>query len=731
MTLLEKPVAPWAPDEPPRKPLFARLGEWCARFGWIVVTAWIIVLVGTTLASSALGGSFNAQFSLPNSPAQIGADLLATHTSSGSSAPVNPNAPSGEIVFHVSNGSLTDSTAAIESSITALRSTATVASVSDPLSVVSPDGRVAVATITYDTSVTALDQSTATSTDQAMTGARSSGVAVDYGGDLATAAQPSTNSTAELIGIGVAVLILLFAFGSVLATLVPVLSAVIGVFAGVATLGIFSAWYQFPNEGPTIALMMGLGIGIDYALFLTTRFRQLILDGLDPREAVGRTVASSGRAIVIAATTVVISLAGLYASGIFYIGQLGISASITVTVAALAAITLVPAMLGIAGKRIDKLKVRRTPIAEPSGESSGWNRYARAIGRHPVVYLTSALLLLLVLAVPTLSLQIGSPGVRALPVTSTERVASETIDRGFGAGYQSPLTVVVNAAGQTDAQLSQTATTLQSALSGTAGVASVTAFAPTPDKALLVGKIIPSTGATDSATSTLITTLNQAVLPTALAGSGAIGYVTGSAASNLALQSAVGASLPIVLLVVVAAAILLILLTFRSPVLALKAGLINLLSIAASYGILVAVFQWGWGSSLLGIPQGIPIVSFVPMLMFAIIFGLSMDYEVFLLSRIRESWLKTGLNSVSIAHGLTVTGRIITCAAVIMACVFFSFVIMPSATIKMLGLGLGISVLIDATIVRLVIVPTAMQLFGKANWWTPKWLDKFLPHLEP
>ncbi len=710
--------------------LFWRIGSWCARRAWIVIAAWLILVVAATLGSSALNASYNASFTLPGTPAQVGADLLKAHTPQASAAAANTS--SGTIVFHVSSGSLTPDQSAIEAATKAVRALPTVKAVSDPFTVLAPNGRTAVASITYKDSVTSLTPSDAAATDSAVAPAKHAGVLVDYAGDLGTAAQSSGNTSSELVGIGVALLVLLFAFGSVLATLIPILSAVVGVFSGIGALGIVSAWVQFPSESPTIALMMGLGVGIDYALFLTTRFRQLVLDGEDPPRAAATTVASSGRAIVIAAVTVVIALVGLYASGIFYIGQLGVSAGIVVAVAAAAAVTLVPALLAIAGRRIDRVKVRRTPIAEPNGTGTGWNRYAIALHRHPVVYLSAAIALLAVLAIPLLSMQIGTPGVRALPTQSTARQASNAIDAGFGVGYQAALTIVVTVpSGQTPQQLQAIGTSLRHTLSTTPGIASATPFAPTADRALLIGRAIPTTSVSNTATASLIHRLDRTVLPEQLSASKARGYVTGAVATSLALQEAVSASLPLIILTVVAAAVLLMLLTFRSPLLALKAGLINLLSIGASYGVLVAVFQWGWGSQLLGIPQGVPIVSFVPMLMFAIIFGLSMDYEVFLLARVLEAWKRGASNRDSVASGLAVTGRIISCAAIIMACVFFSFILQPSVTIKMLAFGLGISVLIDATIVRLVIVPCAMYLFGKANWWSPRWLDRVLPHLEP
>jgi RND superfamily putative drug exporter len=303
----------------------------------------------------------------------------------------------------------------------------------------STNGTVAVASITYKDTVNKLGSSDVAAVDAAVAPVRQSGIGVDYGGDLGkTASGGSSNTSAEIIGVGVALLILMLTFGSVIATLLPVISALVGVFAGLGVLGILSAFFQFPSESPTLALMMGLGVGIDYALFLSTRYRQYVIDGEEPHAAVSRAIATSGRAVVIAASTVVISLVGLYVSGVSFIGQLGLSASITVAVAALAAITLVPALLAIAGRRIDVLKIRRTAIAESTGGRQGWHRYANALSRHPLLYITAAVTFLVVLALPLLTIQVGDPGVRALPTQSTERLASNAIDAGFGPGVPGP-----------------------------------------------------------------------------------------------------------------------------------------------------------------------------------------------------------------------------------------------------------------------------------------------------
>jgi len=719
----ETDTTPEPTSAPPRGWL-AGIGGWCARHAWPVIAAWVVVLVGATIGQHALGGTYTDDFNLPGSPSVVGINLLQAHEPAA-------GGQGGQIVFAVGSGTLADQHQAIETSIQNVSKLPHVLSASDPLSTAttSTDGRTAYSAVQFDTNPADLGSGYVTQVDQATAAARSAGVQVHYGEVLGQAARPkSGDARSEAVGILVAIIVLLVGFGSVLAAGLPIVSALIGVAAGLALLGMLAAATSLATVSPTLGVMMGLGVGIDYGLFLCTRHRQLVMDGVAPDLAATRTLASSGRAVVTAALTVIIALLGLYASGISFIGKLGLAAGVTVTVAALSALTLTPALLGLAGRRIDRIRVRR-PAAESAEAGTGWQAYATRIGRHPWRYLIGGCALLAVLAVPLLSMRLGHIDAGADPATYTSRIAYDQISSAFGPGANGPFTLVIDVEHSSAAQITALQQSLPGELAAAPDVVSVAPLRSTPDGALLTTTLIPAGGPQDGATDTLMSTLRATTLPQSLKGTGATGYVTGSTAFQLDFRDQVGARLPVIIGVVIAAAFLLLLLSFRSPVLALKAAVCNLFSIGAAYGVVVAVFQWGWGGALLGVGEKVPVESYVPMMMFAIVFGLSMDYEVFLLSRVRESWLATRDNHASVAAGLGVTARVISCAALIMTSVFLAFLLSNNVVVKMLALGLGVSVLIDASIVRLVIVPSTLFLLDTANWWIPRWLDRVLPHL--
>jgi RND superfamily putative drug exporter len=707
----------------------AHLGSWCAGNPWPVVVLWLLVLAGATVANNAVGGTFSDDFTLSSTESGQGSDALSRHG-------VAVGANQARLVFATDSGTLADQKSAIEKSVGQVGDVRHVVSVSDPLTTAttSKDGRVAYATVRFDDNPLTIGTSLVDDVNRATDAARSAGVAVDYTGNLGKAAEPASGDLrSELIGIIIAILVLLLAFGSVIAAGLPILTSAVGVATALAGLGLLASQVTFAKASPTLAIMIGLGVGIDYAVFLTTRHRQQLIDGADPARAAGLTLATSGRSVLVAATTVVIALLGLFAVGVSFIGKLGLAASIAVVVAAIASVTLVPALLGLAGRRIDRLRVRR-PVAEESsdGTAGGWGRYARALERHPWRYLCGAALVALILAIPTLSLRLGHIDEGADPSGSTTRKAYDALSSGFGVGANGQFTVIVEpTTSMSSADRDDLATKVQQALAATSGVASATPLTPSKDNALLLATVTPTTDPQDAATDDLLHALREQTLPPVLEGTGATSYVTGMTAGQLDFRDIVSSRLWLIIAVVVGAAFLMLLLTFRSPILAIKAALLNLLSIAAAYGVVVAVFQWGWLGSLFGVDEPVPIESYVPMIMFAIVFGLSMDYEVFLLSRVREAWLASGDNHGSVATGLAVTARVITSAALIMICVFFAFLASDDVVIKMLALGLGVSVLIDATLIRLVVVPCAMFLLGAGNWWLPAWLDRILPHLEP
>jgi putative drug exporter of the RND superfamily len=698
-----------------------RLGRSSARHPFRVLGLWLLAAIAVFALQGAAGGQYVESSRVPGVESQHAADVLTDRFPS-------QGGQSARIVLHTDEGRLDEPghAATVARARQQLAGGDDVASVSDPFAAesaaLSADGQTAYLDVTY-----ALDKLTTTQLDQAMAvadAAQADGVQVELTGALALLAQKAPSS--ELIGVGIAIIVLLVAFGSVVAMGLPIVTAVIGIFVGAAAVGVLSAVMDVPEFSLILCAMIGLGVGIDYALFIVTRHRQLLHDGMSVEDAAGTATATAGQAVLVAGTTVVIAILGLFLAGLPAISSMGAAVALVVTVSMVAAVTLLPGLIGLAGTRIDKLSIhRKAHVAKPA-EATLSGRWAQHVGRHPARYVVVGLGALCAIALPALSMRIGTPDDGNAPTDTTQRTAYDQLADGFGPGFNGPIQVVIELPASGDQDAVQR---VHDALQADPGIAAVTApiINAAGDTAVLTAN--PTTAPQDAATDQLIHHLRSDVLPGAVDGTDARVSLTGQAMIT-DLTDRITSRLPIFIAAVVAMSFLLLMIVFRSIIVPLKAALMNLLSIAAAYGVLVAVFQWGWGQELIGLHSTMPINPFLPLIMFAILFGLSMDYEVFLLSRVREEYVSSGDNHEAVVRGLSSTARVITSAALIMISVFGAFVLSDDPNGKLFGVGLAVAVLLDATLVRMVLVPATMSLIGRANWWLPGWLDRLLPHLD-
>jgi RND superfamily putative drug exporter len=719
-----------------------RLGRGAARRPWAVVGAWVIVLLAVVWLNKSFGGTFENDYTVPGSQSSTGLNLLDAKFPEKSGY-------AGSIVFHAKTGQVSADAQAVSTSMASVAKLPHVISASDPLSTkdssgVSKDGTIVNAPVSFDVVPASLDSSYLDSLDAAVAPARQAGLQVEYGGGAGQIAQQAHDSTSEIIGLVLALVLLLIMFGSIVAAVLPLVSAVFSVATGLSLIGLIAAALTFPTTAPTVATLLGLGVAIDYGLFLVARHREQLDDGMTVVDSAGRSASTSGAAVVVAGGTVVIAILGLYVSGVPFVGALGLSSALVVAVTIVAALTLVPALLGLAKQSVrsrqEREKARHDdpdsldPAVlakeraerEAAHESSAFARWGRMVSNRPWPWAIATVIVLVVLAIPLLSMRLGQLDAGTDPTADSSRRAYDLIAEGFGPGANGPLTVVVALPKQSSSANSQLLSSLSTQLSKVDDVQAVAPPTVNSSGTTATINVLPKTSPQDAKTQTLVDDIRSDVLDKQTEST----YLVGTTAGYADFTEKVSQRMPWLIGSVVLLALLLLTAAFRSLAIGIKAAVMNLLSVGAAYGVIVAVFQWGWGSSLVGIEETVPIPSFVPMLMFAIVFGLSMDYEVFLLSRIHEAWLATNDSQRAVAIGIGATARVITTAAAIMVVVFSSFVLSDDTTVKMLAVGMAVAVLIDATIVRMILVPAVMTLLGRHAWWIPRWLDKITPNFE-
>lgn len=682
------------------------LGRFTARRPWWIVTCWLLITMTVAVLVATTGRPTKEDISLGGSDAQTGIDLLKEYFPGSEHA-------GGQLVLRSASTRLDDPslTPVIDQVAARLRSVPHVTSVdlpSKPRGTLSPDGRIGYLSVGLDLGPRDVDSSIPAAVAAAAEPASAAGLQAVPTGSIA---RTRTNTmTSELLGLGVATIVMVTAFGGLVAVGMPLLAAVVTIVCGIGAIGLVGHLTDVPAVASTLATMIGLGVGIDYALFLVTRYRTLLDSGMPVRQAVVETVGSSGSAVLFAGGTVVVSLAGLAMADVPILTTLGWTAGLVVLVAVAVATTLLPAVLTLLGHRINALRVRRTrPTAAGAAgglaTAGGWARLADWVTRHPWRNAVLTVALLAVLAAPAATMRLGQTDAGDGPSGTPARVGYDLVAEGFGPGANGPLTVV--AVFDAPAAPDQ----LVSALSAVPGVASVRPARMSTDRRVASVQVIPTCAPSDPALQDTIVALRALRLP------GAQLHITGAPAMRSELTRRVGDRMPYVIGVVVALAAILLLIAFRAPVLAIKAAVMNLLSVGAAYGALTVVFAWGWGVGITGLDGPIPVEGYVPMMLFALLFGLSMDYEVFLLTAVREVWVRSGDNRDAVRTGLANTGRVITSAALIMVCVFASFVAQNDPVVKMFGLGMAVAIAVDATVIRGLLVPATMALLGRANWW--------------
>jgi uncharacterized membrane protein YdfJ with MMPL/SSD domain len=717
------------PDDSGRPGFLGRVGRGCYRRRWLTLVVWIVGLACLVTLWTRFGAGYDNNFN-GSDPGQA---ILNTHFHRQSG---------DQLTLAIRSSQDINSPAVrarVDNALPAFERAAGVTSVASPYQVpsqISRDGHIAFATIGFSKPGASIPNGEALALMQDARAASGHGVTFSLGGDVVDLAETPYGGATDGIGVGAAAIVLLIAFGSLLAMGLPVVTALFGIGSGLSLIALLGHVFPAPAFSPIIASMIGLGVGVDYALFIVTRFREALRSGSSPLDGVVTAMSTAGRSVLFAGVTVTIGMLGLLVLRMPLLNGVAIAASATVAMTVLGSLTLLPALLGFTGTRLarpSRLRLRRAAgrarppaTANPDGDETGRNdtsprpaaeRWAAVIQRRPVIAAVLSAAAILALAAPALGIKLSMPDESAEARGTMGYATYATMAKGFGPGFDAPLIV---AATLPSRAAGAEAPRLAAAVRATPGVAGVTPVRVSADGRAAMLIAYPATGEQDPATDTLVNRISGTVLPRATAGTGIRAYVTGPNAGNVAFAGQTGTRLPWLVAIVVAVSMLLLTFVFRSVTVAIKAAVMNLLSISAAYGVLVMVSQHGWGGRLFGFPETMPVTTWVPIFLFVILFGLSMDYEVFLLSRIREAYDASGDNSAAVARGLASTARVISAAAAIMVVVFLSIAAGANVSVKQVGLGLAVAVLIDATLVRLVLVPAVMELLGQANWWLPR-----------
>lgn len=699
------------------------LARFCVRRRWMVLGTWIVLFVGINIASFSIGSNYSNTFSFPGTNSVHALQLLQSNFKSNSG-------DVDHIVFDVTSGTLASHKSAINSTLAKIAKLPEVAVVTSPFSdalQMSKNGKIAYATVNFSEQAQSLKKSDVQTVVNVGETLRSSSLQVNFGGNAFGNLTSPTGSPDEGIGLLATAVVLFLAFGSLFAMLLPLGVALfaIGIATGATTL--LSHGLSIAQFAPILGSLIGLGVGIDYALFIVTRSRQNLRQGMSIEDSIITAIDTSGRAVLFAGATVCVALLGMLILGFSFLVGLGVAAALTVFITMMASLTLLPSLLAFQKMRVLSRKERRKLAGtgpEATTVQGGWQRWADFVGRRPRTLSVIAILAIAVLTIPLLSLHLGLSDQSSDPSGSTTRLAYDEIAQGFGAGFNGPLLLVGSINDHADQVAMQK---LDTSIQGKPGIKSVSPVLLSPNGKVSLISVIATTSPQDLKTSQLISTLRNTYIPDATATSHTEVFVGGQTALSNDFSSVLDSKIPLFIGVIVILGCLLLMVAFRSVLIPITAAVMNLLAMGASFGLVVAVFQWGWGSSIIGSGTG-PVESFLPIIMIAILFGLSMDYQVFLVSRMHEEWVNTGDNELAVTHGQANTGRVISAAALVMICVFLAFAVGGQRIIAEFGIGLGGAVLLDAFFLRTILVPSLMHFFGRSNWWMPKWLERIVPH---